>query len=645
MKNNMLLLIAVLFSVSLFSLETGKINDRPISIKPFLHLSENIAICENFAIPGLKMKIVQKSFVYPIFSIIIHDLRLIAGCGDFGKIIDIESGNEIASFEEGEIVYSMVSAGKGMLFAAIQPTGTIVRVTKQKIDTVFTSQSKSVNLLKKIGKSVYVAVGNEIFIYKNNGFEKIAKVNDRNILYFEEKDNDLYVSTEGTGKLIRISLKENTQEVLFSMQGGEILFFIMKQNKIVIAANSILTGQDATEMSFGLLLSVEESLIDTIVKENFPYSSSIKAFEGMIISASVPAKCYYYDFNNYFYLGSSDNDFIMSLFYNDNVVYIGTAKSNSVISLTKTDRAPIFTSSIIDAQKSISPTAFYPKTRKNGKFFVRTGSTYSVDSTWSDFMLIRAQSSESMSEARYSQYRYAFNGLDDTLYNVSIFYKTKNHPPKFKYANLYPERVIPDYANLPEWDGEAVYKRSFYPEIKDNSIFKSKRNIRFIFWNCLDVDQDKITYDLYLSDRTNDFLVKKNFLDNYSVVNLESFAEGNYRAKIIASDSSDNKNALTTVIETEEFYIDRTPCSFLNDKYEKSVLSFTVRDNASMIDEITYSVNGNIFSKVMPEDEVYDSKQEDFEIKIDREKNQSLSIVVRAVDSSGNYSLLSKVIK
>ena len=260
-------------------------------------------------------------------------------------------------------------------------------------------------------------------------------------------------------------------------------------------------------------------------------------------------------------------------------------------------------------------------------------------------MLIRAQSSESMSEARYSQYRYAFNGLDDTLYNVSIFYKTKNHPPKFKYANLYPERVIPDYANLPEWDGEAVYKRSFYPEIKDNSIFKSKRNIRFIFWNCLDVDQDKITYDLYLSDRTNDFLVKKNFLDNYSVVNLESFAEGNYRAKIIASDSSDNKNALTTVIETEEFYIDRTPCSFLNDKYEKSVLSFTVRDNASMIDEITYSVNGNIFSKVIPEDGVYDSKQEDFEIKIDREKNQSLSIVVRAVDSSGNYSLLSKVIK
>ncbi|HAV93010.1 TPA: hypothetical protein DCW38_07530 [candidate division WOR-3 bacterium] len=645
MKKSLIAVTLILISLLIFSMETGKLNDIPSSVKSSLQLSSGIAAGKDFVIPGFKAQTILKNTDYPIYSMTEHNSRLLAGCGDAGRIIDISSGADIASFSEGEIVYSLLSVDKTTLFASIQPSGIIVRLTDKKIDTIFSFPDKSVNLLKKIGNTVYTAVGNELFAYKNGGFEKIVKVNDRNILYFEEIDGYIYISTEGAGKVIKYSIKENSQEVVFSLSSGEIQMFKKAGGRLIIAANMTLPMGDGTESFCGILLSVENSAIDTIAREDFPYSVSISAFDGILLGASVPGRCYYYDLKNYFYLGSLENDFIMSLYECEKCAYIGTAKSNSIIKLSGGDKPSDFLSSVIDAQKDVSITAFFPLTKKNGKFFVRTGDTYSIDSFWSGFMIVKPQMNESMSPSRYLQYRYSFNGSDDTLYNVSMFYKTKNHSPKFKSINIYPERIIPDYANTPEWEGEILYKRSFYPEIKDVNIYKSKRNIKFVIWNCFDIDQDKLDYDVYLISGENAFLAAKNISASYFVINLESFKEGYYKVKVTASDSSDNNDPLSAEIVSGEFYIDRTPCEFSDDIFEKNVLKFRVNDNSSLIDEVSYSVNGSIFKRVIPADGIYDSKSELFEIMIEREKNQSLSIVVKGTDSSGNSSIFSKVVK
>ncbi|MDD3804403.1 MAG: hypothetical protein PHW02_08495, partial [bacterium] len=74
-------------------------------------------------------------------------------------------------------------------------------------------------------------------------------------------------------------------------------------------------------------------------------------------------------------------------------------------------------------------------------------------------------------------------------------------------------------------------------------------------------------------------------------------------------------------------------------------LVLTANDKVSKIDSAEYSVNGDVYRNALPSDGVFDSKSEKFEINIPREKNQSLSIVVRVYDASGNCAVLSKAVK
>ncbi|MGE3062022.1 MAG: hypothetical protein AB7T10_00075 [bacterium] len=644
MKKLLSTVLTLILFIFAFSLETGKMTDDLYSSRQFLQLSSGVALNEKFAIPSFKVSLFKNNLAEPVYSMTLHNGHLIAGGGGIGKITDLEDNSIMAEFSEGEIVYTVLSLDSKTLIAALQPKGIIVKLSEKKVDTIFSSEA-SINLLKKTGGVVYAAVGNEIYVYSSGKFEKLLKVNDRNILYFEEINGDLYISTEGKGKLIKYSFKEKTQEVIFSLNGGEIVFFKFEKERIVVAANSLASGGEGMEVYSGLLLSLKDSAPDTLAKEDFPYSCCAEALGGVLLTASVPGRCYFYDFENYLYLGSSENDFIMSSYGDENIAYIATAEANSIIKLSDVNKDAEFSSSVIDPQKNITVTAFYPRTKKPGKLFIRTGNTFNVDSTWSPFMLVKQQENESLKNSRYLQYKYRFSGIDDTLYNVSFFFKTVNHAPKFRSIKVYPERVLPDYAATVEWDAEFLQKRSFYPELKDNSIYKSKRNVRFFLWECFDIDMDKLIYDISLISSQNTYLIKKSFFDSFAVVNLESFPEGWYRAKVVASDSIENNEYLKGMIESEEFFIDRTPASIIDESFEKNILSFTVKDNFSLIDNVEYSVNGESYKRVLPLDGVCDSKTEKYEIKIEREKGQTLSIIVKATDASGNYSVMTKAVK
>ena len=627
--------------LAIFSMETGKVTDYPSSAKQYLELGSGIALNEKFATPMFEAEVIKSNLANPLFSMAFHNNRLIGGSDE---IVNLDDNSVLAKFEEGEIVYSLLSLDSKTLLAAVQPTGIIIKISDNKIDTIFSSD-ESINLIKKAGKDVYAAVGNELYALVSGKFERMLKVNDRNILYFQENNQDIYISTEGKGKLIKYSLKNKTQDVVFSLSGGEIPFFLFKGDAVAVVANNFAGGGEGSEIFNGLVISLKDGLADTVAREDFSFSSCTEGLGGMILSASVPARCYFYDFENYLYMGSSENDFIMASLGESKTAYLATAEANSVVKLSLGKKNAEFTSAVIDPLKSVIPTVFYPESRKNGKLYVKSGKTLNVDSAWSSFMLVKAKENESIESSRYIQYKYLFAGQDDTLFNVSFYFKTKNHAPKIKSIKTYPERIIPDYAVLPEWNAELLLKRSFYPEIKDNSIYKSKRNVRFFSWESSDIDMDRLVYDAHLVSGNNVYLVKKSFLESYAVINLESFPEGSYRMRITASDSLDNLSFLEGTIEGEDFTVDRTAPDISNDSYEKNVLVLTANDKVSKIDSAEYSVNGDVYRNALPSDGVFDSKSEKFEINIPREKNQSLSIVVRVYDASGNCAVLSKAVK
>ncbi len=272
------------------------------------------------------------------------------------------------------------------------------------------------------------------------------------------------------------------------------------------------------------------------------------------------------------------------------------------------------------------------------QLFTRSGNTSHPDKTWTSWSEGHSRHKGEIIKspaARYIQYKVVFrsNALDGTpiLKKVVLAYLLENRSPQIENIRLKKEKnkSIPLIG---------PFSRSMPP-----SVFT-------LTWEASDRDYDFLTYTVYFRSEDSDQWVLLKDKIYYKRFSFDSrrLSDGNYHYKVVATDEKSNgsKRAKTGFGTSSLFKIDNSPPKITNAKmiYEKGL--YKIRgmaiDKYSVIKIIQYSLNSADWVYLGPQDLIYDSMEESFEIVIDPKKTPLHKgkniIILRVADQFNNFT-------
>lgn len=646
MKKFFILYILITFIILLNALETGRLIDTPIENMKSLKVNDGVMVSENFVKKGFLLEKLDVTVFDPIFSISKFNQNIIVGTGGNAYIYNITNKDTIMKFREGEIVRNIFTIDKKIFFASIEPSGIIVRIDdKKKCDTLFKDGNKSINRIVSVDGKIYALVGERVFEFKKDRFEKFYQVNDKNCLQMKKYKNRLFFSTEGDGKLL--SFEDGKTDYIFVSNDSEVKDFYIKDNRIFIFVNSkISQSEDPVFQEYrSYIVSIDKNIMDTIYSFNTHISQVSDFKDGVLIFLSKPASFFYFDFKNVFFAGSFDFEFPTAVFVDDENVFVGNDGQPSLVKIQENKGKGEFFSRVFNFNSQKSITSVYPEVSGKAKLFFRFGDSYEVDNTWTSFYPVVSGYNSELPKSKSFQYKVVLNDDKDSFRKIEIFYKGENRMPRIKNIEVFPPRILPDYAMPQNLKIDKSFKKKDYQELKEQNIFKIFEKKIFVKWEGFDPDNDRLTYSLFLQDNTYDYPLVSQIEDNYYVFNYDNFTTGYYKIKLVTSDSIDNTEFLSDQKLSKEFLIDNTPPQIKDDLYQNNTLKFSAYDESSFIDKVEISINGKEFKEVLPVDQIYDNREEKFVIDIPFDGKGTLSILVKVYDQFGNVAFLKKLLK
>ena len=157
-----------------------------------------------------------------------------------------------------------------------------------------------------------------------------------------------------------------------------------------------------------------------------------------------------------------------------------------------------------------------------------------------------------------------------------------------------------------------------------------------IRWNASDANDDSLIYKVEIRPKNAAAwqVLKDKNIDRYYAFDSTAFPDGEYLARVTASDAPGNipADALTGILESDSFRIDNTAPEIADLKRNGNQVSFTARDALSWISRAEYSVAGGDWILLTPLDRVTDSQQLSYTFKT--ESGQRVS--VRVFDENDN---------
>ena len=114
----------------------------------------------------------------------------------------------------------------------------------------------------------------------------------------------------------------------------------------------------------------------------------------------------------------------------------------------------------------------------------------------------------------------------------------------------------------------------------------------------------------------------------------------------MASDFPTNPPGRALVAEhfSNLFLVDNTNPRVSQINKTANILSFQVQDAASPLFRVEYSLNGELWKVIYPQDGVTDSKKENFEIDLGVLEVGEYTLAIRARDTSNNTGMGKRVI-
>ncbi|MGE3276210.1 MAG: hypothetical protein AB7O67_13945 [Vicinamibacterales bacterium] len=293
------------------------------------------------------------------------------------------------------------------------------------------------------------------------------------------------------------------------------------------------------------------------------------------------------------------------------------------------------------------------------ELFTRSGNTRSPDETWSDWAgpYASADGSQiSSPKARYLQWRAVLTGGDQTpvLTSVTAAYLQRNVRPQVSSITVHPPGVV---FQKPFSTGEAEIA-GFSEQTLDARLANQgqgapgapalgrrvyQKGLQTFVWKADDENGDDIRYDvLYRREADTSWkTLDRNLTEPILVWDTTSVPNGTYVVKIVASDAQSNPPdlALAGELESTSFDIDNTPPTVSvtapRRDGDRFVIAIEVRDADSPAARVEYSVDGQRWQSIFPQDGILDGRVERFELRLPADL-AGRTLVVRASDAMNN---------
>jgi hypothetical protein len=262
--------------------------------------------------------------------------------------------------------------------------------------------------------------------------------------------------------------------------------------------------------------------------------------------------------------------------------------------------------------------------------------------------------------ARFLQYRLTLrcepSGQSPELTTVDIAYLPKNIAPKVGLVEIAPfnyresptnsllERNVsasgsPITLTVPAVGQKRTNSLSSL-EGSGNATLQYSKGYVTIRWSASDPNNDSLIYKIEIRGKKESAwqTLKDKLQDRFYAFDSAAFPDGEYRARVTASDSPGNTptDALSSSLESDPFTVDNTPPEITNVSVSKSgaqwAIHFAAKDALSWIDKAEYSVNGGDWILLMPENFVTDSQVLSYVISAQSDQR----ITVRVFDEDDN---------
>lgn len=172
-------------------------------------------------------------------------------------------------------------------------------------------------------------------------------------------------------------------------------------------------------------------------------------------------------------------------------------------------------------------------------------------------------------------------------------------------------------------------------------------------WLASDPNGDALQYKVEIRGASESVwkLLKDDLKDPAFSWDSTVFPDGRYWLRVTASDAPDNPpdQALSAVLESEEFLIDNTPPAILIQAAgragSKIEVAFRAKDERNRLVKAEYSINGSSWRVVEPTTRLSDSPEHDYKFSTDVQGEGEQTIAIRVTDSFDNQAVQKTVVK
>jgi len=293
-------------------------------------------------------------------------------------------------------------------------------------------------------------------------------------------------------------------------------------------------------------------------------------------------------------------------------------------------------------------------------FRTRSGNTGEPDDTWSDWQDV--ENNEGVRtirspNSRYLQYAATLSAESEAspqsagLRQVRVFYQTKNAAPSITSIKLIPKgfQLIKAVSIPPPIDlnkllnGKASDNKPDRPESRRQLRQLGEEGLLTVAWKAYDPNGDRMEYTVSLKGDHDDewITLAEKLEDPLTTIDTKGLTEGYYRFGVLASDFPDNRedHALSAFRLSEVFLVDNTSPVLSIDGPDMTsghaTMVFTARDSNSVLQSAGYTLDGRPFRSALPDDGLFDSREESFTLEFSELSKGAHSLVFKVQDEKG----------
>lgn len=570
---------------------------------------------------------------------------------------------------------SVVSDNSGNIYASTAPYARIIKYDKlgneiwsKNVDDTYIWDMKFDN-----NGNLYAAAGGNnarvLKISSNGNITEILKTEEQHAmsLYFDSKNNKLYIGTAGRGLVLSVDLSTNLENPSYKT------VYDTAQNEVYA-----ITMDNIGNLYFGTATREPSYLIlPSIIDGGKSTDDSAKEFRNSLYKADTNGtvqRLFFLnqtlvfalssDIDNNIYFITGDNADIYKINGNDGLLsYIGGLENKTLSTFSATKDGLYFaiskTGEIYKMQNGnpsegsfISDTLDLKLLSKLGSlkamttipdgsdisFEVRTGNVARVDNTWSDFTKVSEDGKINSPDGRFLQFRITMKNSNANEKSVPVLSSMD-----FTYIE---NNLPPDVLN----GGLTTYYKQQNDSSETTKSPQLEENETMIYWKGSDPNGDKLIYDLEykLKGEKNYRKLANNLETPYFRFKSYLMPSGIYDFRITASDRFDNPIDLSKTKTLEVLnikYDNDSPEIFdfaVKTEGNKRIITFRAEDKLSFLKTVRYSTITEEWHYILPDDKVLDSMSENFTIIIEDEETGSITIEV--LDTEGNIKYYSFVI-